>query len=347
MSSITDEAKQIIDSVTAQGPLVPAQYAAVLPPRAASLARVFGRKEIIDAAEKYQRADNRAVRAQWWFVLIGKTAAYSAFLAAVLGGILLHPASMISDPILLTLGAAQLVLLAVSLVCSLTLYAFKPFRAWRGERGQAEAQRLSIFSLMMFDTSSDPKVDTLFLPLKLECFRRHLLDDQISYFSRRAPQHRRVARWWFWLRVLALLFVLATSLPTLAKLQAFGWLPQGLQTLLPSLPLTGSGVRETYALLGLVGGALQGLLAALAVISLSDRNADKFEAMLARLNYYSDKRLTGIRAAAAEGDSVAVGEFARQVVGDLASEASEWVLLQEALSEMTVKLVAQQHRIGG
>ena len=346
-SKITEEAIRIIAAAPEHGPLRPLEYAEALPPRAAALARVLMDEKIVEAARRYQRADKRAITAQRWFVWIGKTAAYTGFLAAVLGGALLYIASDASGPSLFAVGALQFGFLVVSLTGSLALYAVKPFRAWRKERGQAEAERLNIFTLFMSDTSAAGESEAPLLPLKLECFRRHLLDDQLAYFKWRGPQHRRVARRWFRLRVLALILIGAACLPLLARLEAFSWLPDWLRTVIAWLPLKGGDVQQKYALLGLLGGALQGLLAALAVISLADRNADKFEAMLERLEGYSQEKLSGARLAATKGDGIAVGEFVRQVVSDLAAEATEWVTLQAALSEMTLKLIAHQHKIPG
>ena len=350
-AGITEEAIRIIAAAPEYGPLRPLEYAKALPPRAAALARVLMDERIVEAAGRYQKADKRAIRAQRWFVSIGKAAAYTGFLAAVLGGALLYIASDASEPSLIAIGALQFGFLVVSLTGSLALYAVKPFRAWRRERGQAEAERLNIFTLIMADTSTATEAEAPLLPLKLECFVRHLLDDQRAYFRRRGPQHRRVARRWFRLRILALILIGAACLPLLAKLEAFSGIPDWLRTtiswLQSWLPLKGGNVQKNYALLALLGGALQGLLAALAVISLADRNADKFEAMLERLDSYSEEKLGGARLAATKGDGVAVGEFARQIVSDLAAEASEWVALQAALSEMTLKLIAHQHRISG
>ena len=306
-SPTTEEAKTIIDAAPSYGPLRPVEYAAALPPRAGALARVLQKMEIVDAARDYARADADAGDAQGQFNRLGWTAAYSGFSAAVLGGILLY---MGSDPSTATiranLGLLQSLFLSVSLLCALVLVFFKPYRGWRNRRGDAEVKRLQIFALMMKANEAAAEGEAPLLPLQLECFRRHLFHDQRDFFTRRGRQQSMTVLAWRVVGAFALLLVLASLFPQLVRLQALGLLPDALQKLVAGLPLD----QKHYVLAGLIGGSLQGLLAALAVMSPAERNAGKYREMRGLFERYTSEDLAAARAAAAAGDVDLVREFA-------------------------------------
>ena len=337
-SPTTEEAKTIIDAAPSYGPLRPAEYAGALPPRAGALARVLRQMEIVDAGRDYARAD---ADAQGQFNRLGWTAAYSGFSAAVLGGILLY---MGSDPSTATirsnLGLAQSLFLSVSLLCALVLVFFKPYRRWRNRRGDAEVKRLQIFALMMKANEAAAEGEAPLLPLQLECFRRHLFHDQRDFFTRRGRQQSMTVLAWRVIGAFALLLVLASLFPQLVRLQAVGLLPEALQKLVAGLPLD----QKHYVLAGLIGGSLQGLLAALAVMSPAERNAGKYREMRGLFEKYTSEDLTAARAAAAAGDVDLVREFAVRITEDLAAEGREWLILHGVLSEMAPRWFAQQNR---
>jgi len=104
------------------------------------------------------------------------------------------------------------------------------------------------------------------------------------------------------------------------------------------LPLDQKG----YVLTGLIGGSLQGLIAALAVMSPAERNARRYREMYSLLNQYTAERLDSLRGKATSGDRGAVREFAAQITADLAAEGREWLILQEVLSEMVPKRLVDQ-----
>jgi hypothetical protein len=338
-SPITEQAIEIIEAAPAQGPLRSADYADRLPPEAGALARVLRSEEIVKAVADYRAADAGAGAAQTWFRRLGQASAYGGFLAAVLGGALLYLGSDPSQETLrANLGLAQFALLAVSLLCAFVLFVSKPYRAWRTERGKAEAMRLRVFALIVGGRSERKDGEAALLPLQLECFRRHLLDDQRKFFARRGPQQRRIVLVWKILGAVSLLFVLAASLPQLLRLVHAGLLPEIVRTLIAQLPLDQKG----YTLVGLLGGSLQGLVAALAVISPAQRNAERYKEMCERLERYAQVELDGVRAEAAAANANAVRDFARRVSDDLAEEGKEWLLLQRVLSELAQGQLARQ-----
>jgi hypothetical protein len=259
----------------------------------------------------------------------------------MLGGLVLYLGSDLSNATLRSnLGLGQFVLLAVSALCALLLLLLKPFRAWRTQRGNAEASRLRLFALMMSGSSEAQPGEVPLLPLQLECFRRCLVSDQRNFFARRGPQERRKVIIWQVLGGVAVLLVLAASVPQILRLERFGLLPDFLINLIKNTSLE----QRSYALIGLLGGALQSLLAALVVISPVQRNAEKYYRMREKLDEYLGQPFEEAREAAARNDVDSVRIFARRVSDDLAEEGREWRLLHEALSEMALAQLASQRK---
>jgi hypothetical protein len=340
-SPITEQAIEIIEAAPADGPLGSADYADRLRPEAGALARLLRGDEIVKAAAEYRAADARAATGQTWFRGLGQASAYSGFAAAALGGVLLYLGAEPSQETLrANLGLAQFALLALSLFCAFALFVSKPYRTWRTERGKAEAVRLRMFALIVGGRSERQDGEAALLPLQLECFRRHLLDDQRKFFARRGPQQRRIVWAWKVLGIVSLLFVLAASAPQLLRLEYVVPLPEIVRALIERVPLDQKG----YALVGLLGGSLQGLVAALAVISPAQRNAERYQEMRERLDRYAQVELDKVRADAAAANAEAVRDFARRVSDDLAEEGKEWLLLHQVLSEMALGQLARQPR---
>jgi hypothetical protein len=341
-SPITEEAVRIIDAAPAQGPLQSTGYADVLSPRAGALAEVLRDRKVAKAAADYRAADARADQAQTWFKRLGGAAAYCGFGAAALAGVLLYLGDGPSQEALrANLGLAQFVLLVVSLLCAFVLFLSKPYRTWRTQRGDAEAMRLQFFAFMMSGRGVPRDGEAPLLPLQLECFRRHLLDDQRGFFARRGPQQRRTVLLWKVLGIVSLVLVLGASVPQLLRLAPFGLLPEFVRFFIVQLPFDQRG----YALAGLFGGAIQGLVAALAAISPAQRNADRYKEMLGRLNEYAQAELDAARLAAAAGDADAVHEFVKRVSDELAAEGKEWLVLQQVLSELALGQLARQPKV--
>jgi hypothetical protein len=144
---------------------------------------------------------------------------------------------------------------------------------------------------------------------------------------------------WKVVGAIAFLLVLASFLRQLeVRLEELVPMPEAVRNFTSWLPVH----QKVYVLAGLIGGSLQGLLAALTVMSPAERNATKYKAMLSLLDDYTADRLTAIRAAAAKDDRKVVNEFVAQVMNDLAVEGKEWIVLQAALSGLAPKLIARQ-----
>lgn len=341
-SDITAEAIAIIEAAPGYGPLRPMEYAQALPPRAGALARVLVDQKIVEVAQKYAADDIGAGDAQARFKRLGWTAAYSGFCAGALGGFILY---LGSDPatgwLRSNLGLAQSALLAVSLVSALWLVLRKPYRKWRVQRGDAEASRLRLFAHMMAGESREQPGEAPLLALQFECFHRHLFLDQRRFFARRGWQQRMTVWLWRVAGFVALVLVLASAFPQLLRLEALGLLPAAFVKFISELPFE----QNHFVLAGLIGGSVQSLLAALTVMSPAQRNAAKYKEMRSLLDKYTAEKLHEVRAAAAAGERETVDQFFTQVARDLAAEATQWLVLQEVLSELAMKrLIEQQKR---
>ena len=190
LSPITQEAISIIDAMplTKHGPLEPLEYAKALPPEAEPLARVLSDEGTVELAEKYREADKTAVRAQQLYVWPSRIGYYAVFPSVFLAGVSVY-VSTSNNPSLVEavrpyLPWAQGLLLLVFLACAAMIYRSSSARPrWVRARAEAEAYRSCFFRQLMSASGNGDGGEARLRTLQLECFRRHLLDDQ-RQFSR-------------------------------------------------------------------------------------------------------------------------------------------------------------------
>ena len=338
-----NRAIDIINAAPNQGPLkAPIQYADALPDEAAGLRDLLRSPDITTISKSYVLADRLALRAQSQFRSVAWVAAYAGLLAAVLGGLLFFLSALaVGRAHENVVWGAQYVCLAVALLGSYVLSRGKPSLIWREQRGMAELARRDFYARLMAAVPPRPRGDSpLLLSLKLECFRRHLLTDQLEYFQRRGREDKRTAGGWTAIRFLAMALIAGAAVPMLAQLDTVSWLPERVRELLALVPLKGDTARKSYWLAGLVGGYLQGFLTLASSISPAERNAEKYAAMTKVLTAYVEY-LPEVRAAAARSDREAVTTYTQLILADLAMEACDWDAWHPVRLEMALKLLAQ------
>jgi hypothetical protein len=327
-SPITEEAIKIIDGAPAYGPLKrPAEYAEALPPEAGALARVLSSTKFQEEAERYQEADKSAVRAQRWHLWLARTALFSVFPSVVLGGVSVYMSTSAGAPAIEAvrpyLVPAQALFVSASFVCAIALLLFAPRRRWLGARARAELHRWVFFRRLMSAPGSAEGAERPLLPLQLECFRRHLFEDQHQFFDARVQRYRSAARVGRLFGAVALLLVGMASLPQLAaslsELGAFDWLPERLQRFLALLV----GDKRLYALAWLYGISLQLVVTRLAFISPVARHVERYEVMGALLSRRS--QLAEARNAAAMDNRAPAEWFTRDVLDILETEHRMWI----------------------
>jgi hypothetical protein len=344
-SLLTKQAIEIIKRAPPRGPLrAPAGYADALPDEAAGFKHLLRSGEIDSISRTYNAADKLALRGQKQFNGMAWSAACAGFLAALLGGLLFYMNALSAGSAFEnTVWAAQYLCLFISVVVSFVVGRLKPFLTWRDHRRTAEKARRDFFAAIVAPTPLQPDtpIGGLLLPLKLECFRRHLLEGQLTYFGDRGADHKRTVRRWRVARIVAATLIVAAGAPLLVHLESMSWLPEWMRESLALIPFRGDTARKTYWFAGLVGGFLQGFITLATSISLAERNAEEYEAMTKRLASYQGKVLDDVRASAAQSDQASVGTYAMLILEDLAVEAKDWDAWHKSRSEMALKLLGQ------
>ena len=326
-SPIIEEAIKIIDAAPSHGPLRPAEYANALPQRAAALAHVLTDERIVTEAERYRVADASAVMWRRVHGFLARSALFFAAVSVVLGGARLYLTASADvssiDSARAHLGQAQSFFLIVWLVSVTALILLQPGRRWFHKRAAAELARQRLFGLLMSGSSKADETAAPFLPLQLECFRRHLLETQHGFFQRRSRQNKRAVRVGRLCGAVALLFIGVASLPqlytSLSALGALDWTPEFLQMLVLRL----LGDRKLYALAWLVGISVQLLVTNLATVSPVARHAERYEMMKTLLDL-DPWQLADVRKAAASGTRGPVEWFSNGVLNVLSAETRMW-----------------------
>jgi hypothetical protein len=95
--------------------------------------------------------------------------------------------------------------------------------------------------------------------------------------------------------------------------------------------------QRFFLALSTSGAALQGLLAALALINQDDRNAARYEATHRNLDALADRPLDEARAAAAAGDANDMQAFVALVQEQISSEHREWVDLRAIAPSLSLR----------
>jgi hypothetical protein len=327
-SQIITEAKRIIDAAPDFGPYQPDQYVKALPPSASELAGLLSSPEMVELVNRYHHADRRAMWAQTWNNVLTKAAALTGFGAGVLVGcFLLLDVSL--SPFSVGLGAVPFYLMAVAVVCLLVSYLFEPLRIWKVRRLEAEEHRLAIFERIAQPTEKPG--DGLSLAIRLECFRRHLFEDQMAYFRRRANDKQREARFWKALGwFAAVLTVLGSSVPQAVAFIALlgdrqGWVYDFLRAVASFVPTD----RKLYALAWFIGFNLASLATLLPMIYRSSELAKTYRREL-RFLKRCVRDLPKARQAAAAGSWASMYLFPQLVLTMLLEGVQEWASRDEA-----------------
>jgi hypothetical protein len=346
MSDVTGKAIEALGSATATDrQLRPEIHAQSLPPEAGALKRVLTAPALQEIIQKYTTFSKQAADYQNRYKWKAKSAAIATFLAILFGCTLFLMLSQPVPPIVSrTATVVQAVLVVISFVLSLIVAFTKPFKAWMEARGEAENARLDLFAEVL-KAQTAPGGATAnelpLLPLQLEYVRRYLLDIERNYYRDRGNEHlaaSRTARNW---RIVAfLIFLVSILFPISWALQGIAWIPDFLQTLVSQMPAHTQLGEQLVLTVSIVVSALQGLLAAYAVISLDDRNAARYLVASDNLEDLAQQPLADARARAASGDRSGVLEFTALLVQEISSEHREWIALRKVAPALRLDQLA-------
>jgi hypothetical protein len=312
---IAKEAQRIIEAAPAHGPYMPTDYAKALPASASELASLLRSPEMVQLVEQYHEADRIAGRAQTWNRLLTQIAAATGFCAGALGGVYLIVGASVQGVV-----EVAFCLSAIALLSLLSAFFFKPLRIWRVRRLEAETLRLKIFDVIV--ESAERARGRMSLAVAFECFRRHLFEDQMNWFQRRAKDKQREARRWRTIGWIGALFTAMGSMPqAFAFVDAMdnGWLYDLLHQLASWLPKE----KKLYAYFSFLGFQLTPLLAVIAMVYKSSDLAKTYAREFRFLKRY-ERYLSSARQAAANGEPASVHMFAQIVLTRLGEGVEEW-----------------------
>lgn len=332
-----------IEAVGADQPsdweLRPESHIAALknPAAAAPLVKLLKNMDLVPIVNQYVSANREAVAAQATYKRYARLSAIGSLLAVVIASVMLLPrVGGIGDEIVTTAAVFQFVLLTLSIIASLWLAWRKPYDVWMRKRADAEIARIQLFRHVTTADGSREANSLPVLPLQLEYFRRFHLDIQRVYYRERGEQHKRAVRRRLVWRSIALIFVFAAAVPILWTVQGKDWIPSWVEQWLTLLPPEGEFAQRLFLCLGLIGGALQGFLAANALISYDERNSARYRETRENLDDLAARPLNEAREAAAAGDRSRVYGFYALVDEQVSSEHREWTAIRQLVPDLSL-----------
>jgi SMODS and SLOG-associating 2TM effector domain 3 len=332
-----------IEAVGADQPsdweLRPENHIAALknPAAAAPLVELLKNTELVPLVNQYVSANRQAIAAQATYKRYARLSAMGSLLAVVIASIMLLPrVGGISDETVTTAAVLQFLLLLLSFITSLWLAWRKPYDVWMRKRADAEIARIQLFRHVTTANVSREANGIPLLPLQLEYFRRFHLDIQRVYYRERGEQHKRAVRRRSVWRSVALIFVFVAAVPVLWTIQGKDWIPVWVGQWLALLPPEGEFAQRLFLCLGLIGGALQGFLAANALISYDDRNSARYAETRENLDDLAARPLNEAREAAAVGDRSRVYAFYALVDEQVSSEHREWTAIRRLVPDLSL-----------
>ncbi len=206
--------------------LRPDLHAQDLGSEAQPLKDILTQPKFAEIIEAFRTADEEAKKKQSYYKRLARLSAWTGFVAALLGSLVL--VAVVALPLgqpLTAVMALQAMLLLTSLGASLLIGSAKPFEAWMLQRAEAENARGSLFNEVVSAGAQSQSDEERLLPLQLEYFRRFQLDVQRLYYHQRGAQHAAAARRAWWCRLAAFLLVAAAAFPVFWSIEDWVNLP--------------------------------------------------------------------------------------------------------------------------
>ncbi len=312
------------------------------------LVNVLRSTDLQEIVESYSTNDKQALRAQGKYKFLAKTAIWLVFLAIITAAI---AAALPLDDILSIKGAEhQARLIAIMFLFLALMGAFgilfwletsKPYVRWHEARGRAELARKNLFRAVFAAKIAKAPVqgESPLLPLKLEYFRRYLLDDQILYYYKRGDEHasaeRRKKIFWGLANLGILFMIVATFLVgVIAPLSE-----QGASPLLHLVPDTVTGYLQRFEVAhidsyllagGIILAGLFGVLLSFSLLDGAKGNAVRFQNSFENLVSLREHGLDNARAKALLDDEHGVMHFVDSIMAQISAEHQDWVKIGEA-----------------
>jgi hypothetical protein len=304
--------------------LDPEGHANALASEAPALASLLRTTKIETFAQQYKRHDTEAGIAQARFKHAMTRANGAVLLTGVLGALIMVTSIFVHrlDPViarllLLALGFGALIIGALASMWLFRVREGQLLDEWMTERAHAETARLAYFTTLA-TSAKDQTFDPSLGLLKLEYFRRYLLDMQITYYRERRRRHRQSADQTLTMGgfAAALAAVASGSAGVVASFDA----PWG-----------------ALAAVGVVGTALAAFAATREAVNQDRRNAERYGRTLSALEILRG-RLDEVRDGVLAGSRDALEEYVAAVQEQLSLEHREWLAGAESTRSAVGKL---------
>ena len=344
---INEETKLYFDAIgeNANGDFVlrPSEHADKLPSNAGPLARILRQPGLQNICKAYDDADKRAERAQGQYKFWAKLAIWMVFLAIVASSF--STALPLKDLLQSELAEFYLRLTAIGFLLATLFLSFSimlwmelagPYEKWNKARGEAEHSRKELFRAVFASPPTGEAVvgELKILPLKLEYFRRYLLEDQIAYYKGRAgdfsKSERRTKVFWF-ISTLLVFFMLVVALligvlsPSSEQGATFNLIP----SLTGWLQVAEVAHLDGYMLaIGITVAALFGAMLATSLLDKAKGNAIRYTFTHDNLELLKNDGLDEAREKALTRDTGAVDAFVNRVIAQISVEHQDWFKLQ-------------------
>lgn len=304
--------------------LAPDEHARTLAEEAPALASLLRSSKVETLAEQYKRHDQEAGSAQARFKGAMMRANGAVLMTAVLAALIMVAGifeprfgEAFMRPPLLLLGLAALLAGALASMWLFRVREGQLLDEWMSERAHAETARLAYFTTLVQEpdpTASEPPLGLL----KLEYFRRYLLDMQIAYYGQRSRQHRKSAD---------------QTLTIGGFAAALGAVASGSAGLVASF----NAPWAALAAVGVLGTALAAFAATREAVNQDRRNAERYGRTLSALEILRG-RLDDVRAAVLAGSQDVLEEYVAAVQEQLSLEHREWLSGAESTRSAIGKL---------
>ena len=196
---------QVEQAIKAIGPMQdddwkidPVAHVSQLGSEAPELCAVLQRSEVSRTAAEYVDKGREAVRSQKCYVRTAERANQAILVSGCIAALVMCLGTLINDDKDLSWWFAILGILGIGTGALAAMWLSRVrdgemLRHWTHSRARAEAMRLDYFRAVLQAEPGENDNPTRLTLLKLEYFRRFLLDSQLSYFRVRTGQHQESA----------------------------------------------------------------------------------------------------------------------------------------------------------
>ena len=313
--------------------------------KAGPLLRILSRDDLKNIIETYNREDQAAIHCQERTKKWGRISIYATLWAVLIGALFLLPwpewstdiwlLDMIAPGLKTTGLGLEILAIVVTFLAGWWVKHKQFYKHWQEHRAEAEHQRLKIFNAVMAADEQVRSGEEALLPLKLEYFRRFLLDEQMRYYSGRGNQHKegslRSLYWKIFSKTIYLTVAALAVVSFLSIVQAQGWFEMAwfarLQERIPWLLDLGRVAEQSLAGLGVITSAIYTASTALARLDMDEHNATRYLNTAGNLETLAGVALDNARQAARTGQTDDVLAFVEQVHSQISTEHQQWRLI--------------------